>query len=373
MKINHTLATPYYLIDESLLTKNLKILKQIKDQSGCKILLAQKAFSSFYFYPLIASYLDGTASSGLYEARLAREHFGKEVHVFAPAYKDEEMDEILKYADHIVFNSNTQLEKWKDKAIQFNKTIGLRINPEISTQLHAMYDPCSPTSRMGVRLSDFNPDLLPYISGLHFHTLCQQNADALEETLHEVERKFGPYLHQLKWMNWGGGHHLTRSDYDIPKLVKLIKYYRQKYHLEIYLEPGEAVVLNSGFLVSKVLDIVHNDMAIAILDTSATCHMPDVIEMPFTPPVMGTVEKSPYPYRLAGNTCLTGDNIGQYYFPTPLKVGETVIFEDMALYTIVKNNTFNGIPLPAIYARKVDGKDVLIKKFDYVDFTNKLS
>jgi len=373
MYINPLIPTPYYLIDENLLTKNLEILKDIKRRSGAKILLAQKAFSSYYFYPLISKYLDGTTSSGLFEARLAKEHFGKEIHVFSPAYKESEFEEMLKYADHFVFNSTAQLLRYKDRALAAHKTIGIRINPEKSTQTHGMYDPCSPTSRMGIKIADIDESVLPFISGFHFHTLCQQNADALEETLIAVESKFGKYFSQLKWLNFGGGHHLTRSDYDIEKLVKIIKHYKAKYNLDIYLEPGEAVVLNAGFLVATVLDVVQNDMPIAILDASATCHMPDVLEMPFTPPVIGMVSKSRYPYRLSGNTCLSGDNIGEYFFPEPLKIGDKVIFEDMALYTIVKTNTFNGMGLPSIYARKANQQDVLVKQFDYGDFKSKLS
>lgn len=373
MVINPKLKTPYYLIDERLLTKNLDILLDVKKRSGAKILLAQKAFSSFYFYPLLSQYLDGTTSSGLFEARLAKEKFGKEVHVFGPAYRDDEIDELLSYCDHIAFNSVSQLMRFKDKAIALKKTIGVRINPEISTQGGGMYDPCSPTSRMGIKLEHFDDKILPYISGLHFHTLCQQNADALEATVLEVEKKFGRYLKQLKWINFGGGHHITRNDYDIERLINLIKRIKKTYGLEVYLEPGEGVVLNAGFLVASVLDIVQNDMAIAVLDTSATCHMPDVLEMPFTPGVVGTIKQSPYRYRLSGSTCLSGDNIGEYFFPSPLKVNDKIIFEDMALYTIVKNNTFNGMPLPAIYVRDKKGTDKLVKSFGYDDFKNKLS
>ncbi|MBN2504996.1 MAG: carboxynorspermidine decarboxylase [Bacilli bacterium] len=373
MKINSKLKTPYYLIDEVLLTKNLEIIKEIKERSGAKVLLAQKAFSMFYFYPLLSTYLDGTASSGLYESRLAFERFGKEVHVYAPAFKESDFDEILNYADHIVFNSVNQLKRYKDKALKLGKTLGLRINPEISTQGHGLYDPCAPTSRMGTRFIDFDESILPYITGLHFHTLCQQNADALELTLNVVEKKFGKYLKDLKWINFGGGHHLTRDDYDRELLIKLIKHFKATYNLEVYLEPGEGIVLNSGFLVAQVIDIVHNDMPIAILDTSATCHMPDVIEMPFTPPVANSVKKSDHHYRLAGYTCLTGDNIGEYYFDKPLELDDYIVFEDMALYTMVKNNTFNGIPLPAIYARNKLGEDILVKAFGYSDFYGRLS
>jgi carboxynorspermidine decarboxylase len=373
MKLTPGLPTPYYLIDESLILKNLEIIKKIKDLSGAKILLAQKAFSSFYFYPLLKPYLDGTTSSGLFEAKLAHEEFGKEVHVFTPGYKDEEFADVLRYSDHIVFNSNSQLSRFKAQALAAKKTIGIRINPEISTQVNAMYDPCSPTSRMGIKAADIDAELLAGVSGFHFHTLCQQNADDLETTVAVVEKKFGQYFSKLKWLNFGGGHHLTRKDYDIEKLVKIIRYFKEKYHLEIYLEPGEAVVLNAGFLVSKVLDITHNDVAIAILDTSATCHMPDVLEAKFIPPVTSADKTGNFVFRLSGATCLTGDDIGIYRFKQPLQVNDLVVFEDMALYTIVKNNTFNGIPLPSIYARNLKGKDVLVKQFNYSHFKEKLS
>jgi carboxynorspermidine decarboxylase len=374
MKLTPGLPTPYYLIDESLILKNLQIIKQIKDLSGCKVLLAQKAFSSFYFYPLLSQYLDGTASSGLFEARLAHEHFGKEVHVFTPGFKEEEFKDVLKYSDHIVFNSNSQLIRFKERALKAKKTIGIRINPEVSTQTgNSMYDPCSPTSRMGIKVQDIDAKLLDGVSGFHFHTLCQQNADALETTVKEVEKKFGKYFSKLKWINFGGGHHLTRANYDIPKLVKIIRYFKDKYQLDVYLEPGEAIVLNAGFLVSKVLDVTKNDVEIAILDASATCHMPDVLEAKFIPPVTSSDPKGTHVIRLSGATCLTGDDIGIYRFVNPLKVGDTIVFQDMALYTIVKNNTFNGIPLPSIYARKLDGKDVLVKAFDYSHFKGKLS
>ena len=373
MNINKSLPTPYYLIDEGKLLHNLAIIDDIRVRSGAKILLAQKAFSSFYFYPLLSKHLDGTTASGLYEARLGYEEFGKEVHVFAPAFKDDDFNELMKYAGHIVFNSKAQLMKYKDIALRLGKTIGVRINPEISTQTHEMYDPCSPNSRMGIKISDFDKDILDNITGLHFHTLCQQNADALEITLKEVEAKFGKYFSKLKWLNFGGGHHITRSDYDVERLINIIRSYKEKYHLDIYLEPGEGIVLNAGYLVSTILDIVHNGIDIAILDTSATCHMPDVLEMPFTPPVVGTNPTGKYLYRFAGNTCLSGDNIGQYRFDKPLSVGDMVVFLDMALYTIVKNTTFNGIPLPSIYALKTDGSYELVKKFGYLDFKGRLS
>jgi carboxynorspermidine decarboxylase len=375
MKINPALPTPYYLIDEALLLKNLKILQAVKEASGAKILLAQKAFSSFYFYPLIRQYLDGTTASGLYEARLAKEEFGKEVHIFGPAYKEHEIDEMIQYSDHIVFNSNSQFHRFKDKVRKAGLTMGIRINPEKSTQdkTHQMYDPCAITSRMGVKIADLDSSIFPDVTGFHFHTLCQQNADALEITLLEVEKKFGQFFKQLKWLNFGGGHHITRDDYDREKLIKLIKYYKEKYGFEIYLEPGEAVVLNAGFLVGSIIDVTANDMPIGVMDVSPTCHMPDVLEMPFTPKIASTIGEGSIKARLAGGTCLSGDNFGVYEFARPLVVGDMVAFKDAALYTIVKTTTFNGMPLPSLYARKLTGEDVLIKSFDYSDFKERVS
>ena len=363
------------MIDESLLLKNLKVLKAVKDATGAKILLAQKAFSSFYFYPLINQYLDGTTASGLYEARLAKEKFGKEVHVFGPAYKDEDIDDMIGYADHIVFNSIAQFHRFKAKAKAKGITMGIRINPEKSTQdaAHAMYDPCATNSRMGVRLQDIDESIFPDVTGFHFHTLCQQNADALQITLKEVEAKFGRYFKHLKWLNFGGGHHITREDYDRDLLISLIKHYKETYHFDIYMEPGEAVVLNAGFLVGSVIDIVTNDLPIAILDVSPTCHMPDVIEMPMVPDVTTQDPQGSYKVRLAGGTCLSGDNFGVYTFKKPLQIGDKVAFEDAALYTIVKTTTFNGMPLPSLYARTLKGEDVLIKSFSYEDFVERVS
>lgn len=375
MKINHALPTPYYLIDETLLIKNLKILSDIKKRSGAKILLAQKAFSTFYFYPIISQYLDGTTSSGLHEAMLAQQHFGKDIHVFGPAYKDEDIAVMKNFAHHIVLNSNTQVHRFAKTLLEAKVAIGIRINPEKSTQdsAHAMYDPCAVTSRMGIKLADMDPTIFPAVTGFHFHTLCQQNADALEITLAEVERKFKSYFKHISWLNFGGGHHITRDDYDREKLIKLIRYYKEKYNLEIFLEPGEAVVLNAGYLVGSVLDIVHNDMPIAILDTSATCHYPDAIEMPFTPAIVQSSPQGKFQARLSGATCLSGDNFGTYTFDQPLKIGDKIAFKDAALYTMVKTTTFNGMPLPSIYARKENGEDVLVKSFSYDDFKSKLS
>jgi len=370
------LPTPCYVVDEKLLENNLKILNGVMERTGAKIVLAQKAFSMFKLYPLLAKYLNGTTASGLYEARLGYEEMGKENHVFSPAYRDDEMDEIVLICDHIIFNSFSQLEKFKDKVLKAGKKVGLRINPECSTQDgHAIYDPCSPGSRLGVTVDQFRPELLEGVSGLHFHTLCQQNADDLETTLHAVEENFGQWLPQMEWINFGGGHHITREDYDIPLLEKCIKRMQDTYGLEVYLEPGEAVALNAGYLVTTVLDTIKNGIDIAILDTSATCHMPDVLEMPYRPPLFESGEPGEklYTYRLGGPTCLAGDIIGDYSFDQPLKPGDRLIFGDMAIYTMVKNTTFNGMPLPTIAIKKKDGDCEIIRQFGYEDFKMRLS
>ncbi|MFC0560580.1 carboxynorspermidine decarboxylase [Halalkalibacter alkalisediminis] len=370
------LPTPCYVVDEGLLEKNLKILNGVMERTDSKIILAQKAFSMSAMYPLIGKYLSGTASSGLYEARLGYEEMGKENHCFAPAYRDDEIDEIISYCDHIIFNSFSQVEKFKDKVLQAGKKVGLRINPEHSTQVgHAIYDPCSPGSRFGVTIKNFRPDLLDGVSGLHFHTLCEQNSDDLETTLNAIEEKFGPWLSQMEWINFGGGHHITREDYDIALLEKCIKRMQDTYHLEVYLEPGEAIALNAGFLVTTVLDKLENDMEIAILDTSATCHMPDVLEMPYRPPLLGSGEanEKSFTYRLGGQTCLAGDVIGEYSFDHPLKSGDRLVFGDMAIYTMVKNTTFNGMPLPAIAVKDQDGDYRIVREFGYEDFKMRLA
>lgn len=370
------LRTPYYLMDEAALRRNGELLQSVAQRCDCRILLAQKAFSMFSVYPLLRKYLAGSTASGLYEARLGHECFGGETHVFSPAYREDEWEELLTYADHIVFNSPKQLKKFGMRAKEADKAVGLRINPECSTQEgHAIYDPCAPGSRLGTTLANFDPELLPMLDGLHFHTLCEQDSDALEQTVQAVEEKFGPWLHQMKWLNLGGGHHITRPGYDIDRLVRVVQHLKQTYDVEIYLEPGEAVVLNAGTLVSTVLETMHNGMDIAILDTSAACHMPDVLEMPYRPPIFGAGEagEKSYTYRLGGPTCLAGDIIGDYSFDAPLKEGDQIIFGDMALYTMVKNNTFNGMPLPAIALKREDGTVELVRQFGYEDFKNRLS
>ena len=374
--MSDAIRTPYFVVDEGLLRKNLELLKQVQEEAGCRILLAQKAFSMFYCYPLIASYLCGTTASGIYEARLGKEQFGGETHVFSPAYREDEFEELLTYADHFVFNSPNQLRKFGPRARAAGKSVGLRTNPRCSTQEgHAIYDPCAPGSRLGTTLENFDEDLLPLLDGLHFHTLCEQNSDDLETTLEAFEEQFGKYLPEMQWLNLGGGHHITRSDYDVERLVRLVKGLRERYNVTVYLEPGEAVVLNSGFLVTEVLEVLHNDLDIAILDTSAACHMPDVLEMPYRPPLLGSGEanEKAYTYRLGGPTCLAGDIIGDYSFDAPLTEGTRLTFGDMALYTMVKTNTFNGMPLPAIVWRDLDGKETVIRQFGYEDFASRLS
>ncbi len=369
------LHTPYFLVDEGLLKKNLEVLRRVSEEAGCKILLAQKAFSMFPCYPLISQYLSGTTASGLYEARLGREEFPGEVHVFSPAYQERDWEELLTYADHFVFNSPNQLRRFGQRAKDAGKQVGLRVNPECSTQEgHAIYDPCAPGSRLGTTRENFDPSLLPLLDGLHFHTLCEQNSDDLETTATAFEEKFGEFLPGMKWLNLGGGHHITRKDYDIPRLIQVVKHFREKYGVEVYLEPGEAVVLNAGFLVATVLEVVHNGMDIAILDTSAACHMPDVLEMPYRPPVKDSAKagEKAHTYRLAGPTCLAGDVVGDYSFDQPLTEGSQIVLEDMALYTMVKTNTFNGMPLPDIALRHEDGQVELVKSFGYEDFKSRL-
>ena len=366
------LPTPSFLVDERLLKRNLKILKDVKDRTGCKILLAQKGFSMFYFYPLIGHYLDGTTASSLFEAKLGYEEMEKkftkkklETHIFNPSYRDDEFDEILDITNHIVFNSFAQWNKFKGrvqekiKATGKHISCGLRVNPEFSEVETEIYNPAGRYSRFGVTIENFKEDELEGLEGLHFHALCEQNSDALENVLKVFEEKVGKYVHGMKWVNFGGGHHVTRKTYNV----------------QVYLEPGEAVALNTGFLVSEVLDITKNEMDILLLDTSASCHMPDVIEMPYRPFIFGSglPNEKKYTYRLGGPTCLAGDIVGDYSFDEPVKVGDKLIFTDMAHYSMVKTNTFNGINLPsiAVYTEK-DGLKV-IRTFKYEDFKNRLS
>ena len=372
--------TPSFILDEKALEYDGKILKEVQEESGAHILLAQKAFSNYDLYPLISKYVYGTEASGLYEAILGKEEMpNKEVHVFSAAYREEEFDEILKYADHIVFNSVNQLKKYGPKAKEKGKSIGLRVNPEFSTQLgHDIYNPCAPGSRLGVTEKNFfegmTPELISLLDGIHFHTLCQQNSDDLERTFDAVEKKFSSIFPSLKWINFGGGHHITRDDYDRKRLVSFVKRVRNTYGLEVYLEPGEAIVLNAGYLITRVLDTFDNGSThIAILDTSAACHMPDVLEMPYRPPLYGAdLEGNDYVIRLGSQTCLSGDVIGDYRFAHPLKEGDKLLFGDMALYTTVKTNTFNGMPLPSLYLLHKDHSSEKIVSFGYDDFKYRL-
>jgi carboxynorspermidine decarboxylase len=433
------LPTPCYLVSERALARNLEILKGVSDRTGCKILLAQKAFSMFAVYPLVGKYLSGAASSGLFEARLAHEHMPGENHTFSPAFRDDQFDEIAAISGHIVFNSLAQYEKFGARARAAGAKAGLRVNPEHSTQDHAIYDPCAPGSRLGIRAGEALPPLPEGVSGLHFHTLCEQDSDALEATLEAVVQKFGPWLKQVEWINFGGGHHITRPGYDIERLERCVRRMQDEYGLMVYLEPGEAIALNAGVLITEVLDIVPGETDVAILDTSAACHMPDVIEMPYRPPLLepdvsdqptalepepnspvsqpfaalpgaqptdgdlilsqiarqaeaveladpqepeerpherrmaGQPGEKPHTYRLAGPTCLAGDVIGDYSFSAPLKPGTRLEFCDMAIYTMVKNNTFNGMPLPAIALEHPDGTCRIVRSFSYEDFKHRLS
>lgn len=370
-----SVSTPCYVVDEAFITNNLTILADVAKRSGCHILLAQKAFSMFSLYPLIGQYLSGTTASGLFEAKLGYEEMGGETHIFCAAYPEQDFDEILRICDHITFNSFRQWEHFRSKALASGKSFGIRINPEHSTQEHGIYDPCAKGSRLGVTRANFREDLLDGIEGLHFHTLCEQNSDALIETIAAVEEKFGEFLPQMKWVNFGGGHHITRSDYDIDSLIACIQNFRLKYDVEVYLEPGEAVALNAGFLVASVLDIVDNDIQTALLDASAACHMPDVLEMPYRPPLASSGEafEKQFTYRLAGATCLAGDIIGDYSFDQELHIGDKLIFCDMAIYSMVKNNTFNGMCLPSIALRRTNGDIEMIHQFGYQDFKERLS
>ena len=373
------LPTPCYLLDEGALRRNGELLAGVAERTGCRILLAQKAFSNYDCYPLLARYLAGTEASGLYEARLGAEEMpGKEVHVFCAAYRDDKFGELLQYADHIVFNSLNQLAKFGPAAKAAGRQVGLRVNPECSTQQgHELYDPCAPGSRLGVTRAQWDaamtPGLLALLDGLHFHTLCEQDADALERTLAAVEARFGEVLPRMRWLNMGGGHHITRPGYDLPRLERCLTGARDRWGVQVYLEPGEAVALNAGFLLTRVLDVGRNgDTAFAIVDASAACHMPDVLEMPYRPPLWGDDGAAPCPVRLGGPTCLAGDVVGDYRFASPPRVGDLLCFGDMAIYTTCKNNTFNGMPLPALWLRRDGGALVPLRSFGYDDFKARL-
>lgn len=421
------IPTPSYVVDEAKLRENLQILRDVRERAGCRILLAQKAFSMFAVYPLIAQYLDGTTASGLYEARLAHEEMRHgerkeradagagqgaaageradesadtplENHVYAPAFRAADIEELGRICEHVTFNSFAQLSRFGERVLALHREsfpelfpagsgrtgIGLRLNPECSTQgEHAIYDPCAPGSRLGVTEGALrqgmreHPQAFSLVDGLHVHTLCEQNADALETTLEAVEEHFGDLLRseQIRWLNLGGGHHITREDYDRQLLISLVQRVRQRYGVEVVLEPGEAIALNAGYLVTEVMDIVDNGIKTLILDASAACHMPDVLEMPYRPPLRGGGEpgERAFTYRLSSLTCLAGDIIGDYSFDREIRIGDRLVFEDMAIYSMVKNNTFNGIPLPSIWLLREDGTCEPVRSFGYRDFKERLS
>ena len=378
MKTSYTnLPSPCWLLEESLLIKNLELLKHVKKKSGAKVLLALKGYALWKSFDLIRPYLDGCCASGLHEAKLAYETFKKEVHTYAPAFKEEELEEIARISHHLVFNSPAQFRRFHEKAKDINPNIslGLRVNPEYSESPKEIYNPCGLNSRLGTTLVNFDESILGECDGLHFHALCEQDSDALESVLENFEEKFAKYIPNMKWINFGGGHHITRKGYDVEKLIMLIKNFKEKYDVEVYIEPGEAVGWETGTLITTVLDIVHNGMNIAILDTSAEAHMPDTIIMPYRAEVRDTEEagEKKYTYRLAGNTCLAGDIMGDYSFDTQLQIGDKIIFEDQMHYTMVKATTFNGIKLPSIAIKRLNGDIEILREFSYEDFKERLS
>lgn len=368
------IKTPSYIIDESVLEDNLKLLKKIKDSAGCKILLALKAFSLRASFPLIGKYLDGVCASGLFEARLGCEDFKKEVHTFSPAYSAGDMKDVIKYSDTVIFNSFFQLQSFGPMVKKSGKQVGVRVNPMLSHSPTEMYSPCTAKSRLGVTAEQFKGQDLSMIDGLHFHALCEQGSDALEKVLKKFEHDFGKYLPNLKWINIGGGHHITRKDYNVDLLIKLIKKLKAKYGVEVIMEPGEAVVLNAGYLSASVLDIIQNEGEVVIVDASAETHAPDVLGMPYQPYIIGAAlgKQKKYQYRIGGPSCLAGDIMGDYSFDKPLKRGQKILFTDMALYTFVKNTTFNGIPLPNIGILDKNGKYRVVNSFGYKDFKGRL-
>jgi carboxynorspermidine decarboxylase len=372
------IETPVYLLDETLIEENMRILRYVKERTDCKVLHALKAYASFATFPMMSRYLDGTCASGLHEARLGREEFRKEVHTSGAAHREKEMGQILNYSDVITFNSFYQLQRYGDTARKKGVEVGLRVNPghaEVSTE---MYNPCAPCSRLGIVHDRFGKEFPKYrslVTGLHFHAMCEQNSDVLQRILGAFEKLYGDYIQGLKWVNFGGGHHITRDDYDLERLIKIINAFKKKYGVQVYLEPGEASVYNAGVLVSSILDIVRNEAEIAIVDASAETHMPDVLLMPYKPHIMKSAQpnEKKYTYRIAGPSCLAGDIIGDYSFDQPLTRGDKLIFTDMALYSIVKSTTFNGINLPDIAVIRNGGEIELVRKFGYKDYRGRQS
>ncbi|MGP1485707.1 MAG: carboxynorspermidine decarboxylase [Campylobacter sp.] len=371
------IKTPAYVCEEAKLRANLELLKRVKDESGAKILVALKGFAFSGAMNMVSEYLDGATCSGLHEAKFAKEFVRGEIHTYSPAFKNDEIDEILSISKHIVFNSFSQWQIYKQKALKSSVSCGLRINPELSASPNDMYNPCAKFSRLGITRSNFEPKLLDGIEGLHFHALCEESSESLQSVLEVFEQKFGEFIPKMKWINFGGGHHITRSDYNVDLLIDLVRKFRQKYEVEVYLEPGEAVGWQTGFLISSVLDLVDNGKTTAIIDASAEAHMPDTVLMPYRPAIRGESEDGRFSYRFGGNTCLAGDIVGleaadaDYKFDKPLKIGDRVIFEDQIHYTIVKNTTFNGIKLPDLLLLKENGEIEKIREFGYEEYRNR--
>ncbi len=373
--------SPCHVLHRGLLEQNLRILRSVMDRSGAKVLLALKGFAQFSEAKLVSKYLAGTTASGIHEALLGREEFGGEVHAYSPAFKDEEFAQLLRVADHVSFNSPTQWKRHKAAALACGRKVsfGLRVNPEHAEVDVELYNPCAAGSRLGTLRSEIKSAAdLEGLEGLHFHTMCQQGSDVLERTVAAFEAKFGDFIPQMKWVNFGGGHHITREGYDLERLIRVITGFRQRWgqHIQVYLEPGEAIGIGTGVLVGTVLDLVHNGVDIAIIDVSATCHMPDTLEMPYRADIMDAdlPGKLPHTYRLGSVTCLAGDVIGDYSFPAPLKIGQRLVFMDMSHYTFVKNTTFNGVPLPAIASfDPASGQTHVVRRFGYADYKNRLS
>ena len=378
--------TPAFVLDEGLLRDNLDVLASVKERAGCKVLLALKCFAMFSVFPMLAERLDGVCASSPHEARLGREEFGpgldKEVHTFAAGYSEKDIRDLCETSDHIVFNSLAQLNRFRPLVRELAAGLGrdielaVRINPEHSEGAVPIYDPCSPGSRLGIRRAQFDPDGLDGITGLHWHNLCEQDADCLARTIEAVEKQFADVLPRMRYVNFGGGHHITRPGYDVNLLVDLIVRFKEKWGVEVYLEPGEAVALNAGYLAATVLDVVQADVPVAVMDSAVPCHMPDVIEMPYRPLIAGSGEpgEKPWTCRIGGPSCLAGDVAGEYSFDAPLTAGDKLVFTDMAIYTMVKTNTFNGIRLPSIY--RFDPRTetmALVRSFGYEEFRNRLS
>ena len=366
------IKTPSYVLEEDLLEKNLILLHEIEQNSGAKILCALKGFAFWHAFGLVSKYLSGGCASGLHEAKLASQEIAKEVHTYSPAYKEDEIDEIAELSHHMVFNSFSQWKRYKDRVLG-KCSCGLRVNPEISSAPAEIYNPCAPYSRLGITKIEFNDNELEGIEGLHFHALCEESAESLRLTLEVFEEKFGKYLHKMKWVNFGGGHHITKEGYDVSLLTTLIQDFKSKYNLDVYLEPGEAIGWQTGSLITTVVDIIHNGINIAILDISAEAHMPDTLAMPYRADVKGSERAGVYEhtYRLGGNSCLAGDVMGDYSFKSPLKIGDKLIFEDMMHYSVVKNTTFNGIPLPSLSILTREGSYKVVKEFGYETYKNR--